>query len=149
MNLTTYLRRFIKYIIYLVVVACIIYLIMSQFYTNIDIDQLISSRGLWMVAVVIFFSAVQPFFGYSSKLLTCDAQKHNEQVVNVMAMCRYKLVENRDGIMTFRANSTFHRLTLLGEDTITIDNREDGLSTMRGPRREVVKAAFRIGTYVS
>ncbi len=149
MNPVTYIRRVVKYAIYLALLASAIYLLMSQFNKNVDFIAILSDRGLWLGAALLFFSLLHPFMGYSSKLLTCNATKRKDEVVNVMAKCGYRLVEDKDDIMTFRVEGKLRSLMLLGEDAITIDNSDDGISTMRGPRREVVKASFRIGTFVS
>lgn len=154
MNLTTYLRRMAKYSIYLVIVLFVLLVIMHGFGGTADgqqsvLDMITSSRGLYMLCVIVAFAALYPFMGYTKKSLICNAEKRSDDVINVMSMCGYTLTEKSENVMTFRAATFAKKLILMFEDTITIETSESGLSVIRGPRREIVKAAFRVGTFVN
>ncbi len=153
MNFKTYIRRMAKYAIYLVIVLMILLTIMNLLQATEEgqtslLDMLLSQRGLYMLCVIIAFSAIYPFMGYTKKTLVCNAEKRSEEFINVMAMCGYSITERSENKMTFRASNFAKKLILMFEDTITVQTTANGLSTMRGPRREVVKAAFRSGTFV-
>ncbi|MFI3288227.1 MAG: hypothetical protein R3Y61_07125 [Rikenellaceae bacterium] len=153
MNFKTYIRRMAKYAIYLVIVLMILLTIMNLLQATEEgqtslLDMLLSQRGLYMLCVIIAFSAIYPFMGYTKKTLVCNAEKRSEEFINVMSMCGYTVTERSDNKMTFRASNFAKKLILMFEDTITVETTASGLSIMRGPRREVVKAAFRSGTFV-
>ncbi len=153
MTLITYLRRFAKYALYLVVLAALILFVMGLFSKNgfTDYKAIMLSSRVWYFGIfVVGFALIYPFMGYSKKLLTCNAEEKQEDVARVMLMCGYALASKSEGVMTFRAQRAMKRVSLMGEDKITIStNADEGLSTMSGPRKEVVRAAFRIGTYIA
>lgn len=151
MDTKTYLRRAGKYVIYLAVLLVLIFTIMDLL--NLSkvplMEVLKSERSLYLFAVVVIFALLQPFMGYVKKRLTFDARKNVEEVERVMGLCGYVRVEDVDGAMVFRVQGAIKRLTLVYEDAIVITTDSDDLSLMSGPRKEVVKAAFRMTTFVS
>ncbi len=151
MALKTYIRRTLKYALYLLIILAILLTamdLMGASQSPSTLDLIFTERGAYMAVVVIIFAAIYPFMGYVKKTLLCNASERSEQVVNIMAMCGYKLVSTEGTEMTFRAATFAKKLILLFEDTIVITTSTTGTSEMRGPRREVVRAAFRLGTFV-
>lgn len=151
MNFTTYIRRAAKYTIYLAIVFVIILVVMRMVDDGAYvpfIDMIGSERGLFVLSAIVIFALIHPFLGYNGKVILCNAEKNKDEVVNVMAMCGYKLTGHSDGVMTFRAVTLAKKIILLCEDTITITTSEVGTSRVSGPRREVVRSAFRIDSYV-
>lgn len=146
-----YAIRAAKYVIYLFVLLLLIFTLMSALGgTKLSLSTLVSSdRGWWLAVVVLFFAAVYPFFGFSSKLLTVDAEAKAEEVERVMGLCGFMKQSDRSqgGVQVYRASSGVKRLVLMYEDTITITTN-NGVSTMAGPRKEVVRAAYRMTTFV-
>ena len=51
--------------------------------------------------------------------------------------------------MLFEATSTAKKLTMMWEDQVEITTDADGVSYIEGNRKEVVRAAFRMGTYIA
>lgn len=141
--------RVAKYIVYLSVLFLIIFSFMNAVGgTKVPLDTMFtSSRGLWMFVVVFVFALLYPFFGFVKKTLTFDAAQRVEDTERVMLMCGYKRISGEADALVFRADSSMKRLLLMYEDTITITT-VDGLTTMAGPRKEVVKASFRMTTFV-
>lgn len=151
MDAKTYIRRAGKYVIYLTVLLVLIFTIMDLLkLSEVPFTEVIKSeRAIYLLAVVVVFALLQPFMGYVKKRLTFDARKNVEEVERIMTMCGYTRIADVDGAMVFRINSVIKRVALVYEDAITISTDSDDLSTMIGPRKEVVKAAFRMTTFVS
>ena len=146
-----YAIRAAKYVVYLFVLFLLIFAVMNALGgTKLSLADLVTStRGWWLAVVVVVFAAAYPFFGFTSKLLTLDAAAKADEVERVMGLCGYMRTDDRRDPMhqTYRASSGVKRLALMYEDTITVAT-QNGLSTMSGPRKEVVRAAFRTTTFV-
>lgn len=145
-----YAIRAAKYVIYLFVLFLLIFAVMSALGgTSLSLSTLVSSdRGWWLAVVLVVFAAAYPFFGFTSKVLTVDAEAKADEVERVMGLCGYMRVGDRTPeVHTYRASSGVKRLALMYEDTVTITT-QNGLSMMAGPRKEVVRAAFRMTTFV-
>lgn len=143
-----YLIRAAKYCIYLFLLIFILLGLMSIYDTRGFAEVYLSTRGLAMLGIVAVFALTYPLFGFVKKTLTFDATQKAEDVERIMAMSGYSRVSGTNDAMVFRATRMAKKIMLMWEDQITITTA-DGLSTMSGPRKEVVKASFRFGTYVS
>ncbi|MEG0724673.1 MAG: hypothetical protein RR485_01375 [Mucinivorans sp.] len=144
--------RAAKYVVYLAILFVLIFALMNALGgVEVPFSTLFTTTRGWMVLlVVVVFALFYPFFGFTSKTLTFDAAKKTEEVVNVMTMCGYTQLDERESYpsrMTFRAEGKLKRMMLMYEDQIEITT-VDGLSKISGPRKEVVKAAFRMGTFI-
>lgn len=151
MDMKTYFRRVIKYVIYLTILLGLILLIMDLTKTSkVPMSEVFkTSQSVYFFVVVAIFSLLSPFMSYTKKVLTFDARRNAEEVERVMAMCGYSKVESKDSdIMLFRADSFVKRLSLRFEDTIEINTSSEDISIMKGPRREVVRAAFRMSSFI-
>lgn len=107
----------------------------------------LTPRGLMLIGAILIFALIYPFLGYTKKTLVFDANKRTDDVMRVMGMCGYIKISETPEVMTYRASTTSKRISLMFEDTITITTT-DGLSVMQGPRKEVVKIYFRMGTFI-
>lgn len=146
----TYFVRAGKYLIFLTVLLFAIYYLMNMLGgVAMPVEGLFeSSRGYLVIAILLFFAAVHPYMGYVKRSLVFDASKKVDEVVNVMSMCGYTRTNAGDATsMTFRATTKTKRMIMLGEDEISITTTNE-LSTMSGPRKEVVRASFRFTTFI-
>lgn len=145
-----YVIRAAKYVVYLVVLFFVIFFVMDLINDKqVPFWVMFSgSRGLVFSGIVIVFALIYPFFGFVKKTLTFDASSKVEEVVNVMNTCGFATAEaSTPELQKFRARSTSKKVSMMWEDEVIIETI-DGLSTIRGSRREVVKAAFRFGTFI-
>ncbi len=151
MNISTYFRRFAKYVIYLTVFLALILSVMNLLNaTSLSFENLFQTeRSYYLLIVVGVFALIYPFMGYTKKTLTFNANQRVDEVVNVMAQCGYGRVEGNEGELTFKAIGALKRLSLMYEDTIIITTDSDDISVISGPRKEVVKAAFKMTTFIS
>lgn len=144
--------RVAKYAIYLIILFFVIFglLHLVGYSKNVSIlDMLVSQQGAMLLGAVILFALLYPFFGFMSKTLLFDTTKRVEEVERVMAMCGYKRAEgDSPEAMIFLPSGVARNLQLLYEGELTITTVE-GVSIMKGPRREVTRAYFRMGTYIS
>lgn len=144
-----YFIRAGKYCIYLTVLIIILFGLMNLYNPRPLAELYWGNRGLMLLILIIVFSLTYPLFGFTKKTLTFDATKKVEDIERIMTMSGYARVSGTaDNAMVFRATSTPKKLMSMWEDSITI-NTVDGLSTIVGIRKEVVKATFRFGTYIS
>lgn len=141
--------RAAKYALQLIVLFIVFYGILRAVnYDKAPLSALWeSSRGLVLLGAVVVFALSYPFFGFTRKTLTFEAPVRLDDVNRVMAMSGYERVGGENNAMLYRAVSKVKRMALQYEDEITITT-EDGVSVMEGPRKEVVKIAFRMQTYI-
>lgn len=141
--------RAAKYVVYLAILFFVIFGFMNALGgTNLPLSTLFTtSRGALLGAALLVFALLYPFFGFVRKSITFDASQRAGDIERVMGMCGYMRSGGTDDKMEFRAVGTMKRLGLMFEDTIQITTL-DGFSTLEGPRKEVVKAAYRMGTFV-
>lgn len=141
--------RAAKYVLQFTIIFVVFFAILRLTnYTQASFSTMMTSQGLMLLAIIVIFALIQPFLGYTKKTLVFDATKRMEDVDRVMGMCGYIKISDSDGIAIFRASSTAKRISMVYEDQITITTT-DGLSVMQGPRKEVVKIYFRMGTFIS
>lgn len=145
--------RAAKYAVYLIILFFILFALLRAFGSASPIDVLWStSRGLMFLGVVVIFALLYPFFGFTRKRLTFNAALRAEDVERIMAMCGFKRIDAENhgaDHMLFEATSTAKKLTMMWEDQVEITTDADGVSYIEGNRKEVVRAAFRMGTYIA
>ena len=145
--------RAAKYAVYLIILFFILFALLRAFGSASPIDVLWStSRGLMFLGVVVIFALLYPFFGFTRKRLTFNAASRAEDVERIMAMCGFKRIDAENhgaDHMLVEATSTAKKLTMMWEDQVEITTDADGVSYIEGNRKEVVRAAFRMGTYIA
>ena len=145
--------RAAKYAVYLIILFFILFALLRAFGSASHIDVLWStSRGLMFLGVVVIFALLYPFFGFTRNRLTFNAASRAVDVERIMAMCGFKRIDaDNHGAdhMLFEATSTAKKLTMMWEDQVEITTDADGVSYIEGNRKEVVRAAFRMGTYIA
>lgn len=141
--------RAAKYVLQLTILFVVFYSVLNLVgYSKSPISLLWQTNaGGMMIGIIIFFALIQPFLGYTKKTLVFDANQRKEDVDRVMGMCGYIKVSETADQMIFRGSTTSKRLMHMFEEAITITTI-DGLSVMQGPRKEVVKIYFRMGTFI-
>lgn len=144
--------RAAKYAIYLTILFFILFALMRAFGNVAPMSVLwTSTRGMMLVGAVVIFALLYPFFGFTRKRLTFNAAVRAEDVERIMGMCGFQRIDARhdNNRMLFEATSTVKKATLMWEDRIEITTDADGISYIEGNRKEIVRAAFRMGTYIA
>ena len=140
--------RVIKYAIQLLILLILIFIIMKALgYASLPVQSLINSRGLMLLAIVVFFALFYPFFGFVKRPLSFDASKNLEAVDKALNMGGFKRVNDDLNNIIYQANTPLKRLFMMYEDNITIKT-EDGVSVIEGMRKDVVKAYLRMDIYL-
>ncbi len=145
--------RAAKYAVYLIILFFILFALLRAFGSASPMSVLwTTSRGLMFLGVVVVFALLYPFFGFTRKRLTFNAAERADDVERIMAMCGFKRIgsETRPADdMLFEAASTAKKVAMMWEDQVRITTDADGVSFIEGNRKEVVRAAFRMGTYIA
>lgn len=145
--------RAAKYAVFLVLLFVVMFTVMRAVGSGVTWEALWHSSRRWMmIGAVVFFALLYPFFGYTRRRLTFRAAERADEVERVMGMCGFRRIDAEhygDDRMLFQADSVVKRISLMGEDRIEITTGADGGSYIEGNRKEVVKAAFRLGTYMA
>lgn len=148
-----YWIRAVKYALFLMILFVGLYGLMQVFGMGVSLETILSSDRWWkFVAVVVGFALVYPFLGYVRRRLTFRAADRVEDVERVMGMCGFRRVEaEEDGSnrMVFRAEGAMKRASLMWEDRIVITSDGVGASWIEGNRKEAVRAAYRMGTFIA
>ncbi len=106
-----------------------------------------TQRGMLMIAAFVLLAAAYPLFGFMRKHIAGDTARNREQIVNAFRAQGFRLIDERDGEMTFRGDGFFKRMSLLFEDTIVVRNTAAGLE-IDGIRRAVARIAYRLEGYI-
>lgn len=144
-----YCIRAAKYALQLVIIFFAIFFLMNLFSSQkLSLEQFFSHRGALMGVAILAFSLLYPFFGYTKKRLTFSAADKVAEVEKIMTMCGFIRTSGDARNMEFRAATQSKRWMLMFEDRIVVRTDMDGVSEIEGIRKEVVKAYFRMGTYI-
>ena len=76
-----------------------------------------------------------------------DLERDRERILHVFASGGYSLVSEEGHTLVFRVASPVRRLLMQGEDRIVVSG-EPGRIVLDGIRKEVVKAEFRLKSFL-
>ncbi|MFI3278855.1 MAG: hypothetical protein SNH28_08825 [Rikenellaceae bacterium] len=144
-----YFVRAFKYLISLCVVYLgIVYLMaftgMSHIPPTETLSMLIhSQRGLIMVIAILALSFSYPVFGFMRKEISGNIKLHREQIIGSFSFQGYSLKCEEDGVMIFRVDNFFKRVTFLFEDEVSVSQVGDKL-VVEGIRRGVAYVIYRL-----
>lgn len=148
--MNTYLARAGKYAAFLVLLFFVILMFMDAIgYTRVPVREMFTGRrSMVLLGVVIFFALLYPFMGFTKRRLTFNAVDRQAEALQVMALCGYQLKPgSTPELMVFETVSKVKKFVLFYEGPVTITTT-DGISYIEGNRKEVVRAYFRMGTYI-
>lgn len=141
-NPKRYLIRVAKYIIYL---AVFIFLFIAVFSTasgtKLSYEALFRPETKWqMVAFILFFSLIYPFFGYIKKkvYLNDSFDKDKDKIIKVFLNSNFVLTESSPEKLVFRHKSPFIRLMRMYEDSMVLDFTDNPI-TLEGQRKDVYR----------
>lgn len=155
-NLTemkVYLRRALKYLLWLAVLLAAIFALMRLTGTGrmAPGDELRvifgTQRGLLMVAVIVLLAALYPRFGFVRRFVPADLGRDREVIVKVMERSGYRVDREVPGEMVFVADSAWGKVRTLWEDRIVVTQQSGGI-VMDGIRKEVVRIEFRLKSFL-
>lgn len=106
-----------------------------------------TSRGAVMMIVVAILSALYPRFGFMSRRTEGDTVENREQIMRACTDNGYVLRSEKDGTMTFRADSLPQRASMLFEDEVRISQYGQWI-VVEGHRRGVARIMYRLQPYI-
>ena len=104
-------------------------------------------RGMLLPAVVVLLAAFYPRFGFVTRRVEGDVEKDREQIVNAFRAAGFALRDEKECVMTFRAESPLRKLTLLWEDEIRVSQFGQWIE-IDGIRRGVARAQLQLETFL-
>lgn len=144
-----YLIRSAKYLIWLLLLFVLIFVLMiltggSQTGPAESLELLFgSSRGAIMICAIVFLALLYPRYGFVHREIRADLSKNRDALSEAFTRSGYRMIEEKESGMVFRAATGWKRALLLWEDTILVEPTPSGF-TLEGLRKEVVKVEFRV-----
>ena len=106
-----------------------------------------TDRYLRVMLVIIALAAAYPRFGFVERKVEGDIEKNREQIINAFRSAGFSLRSDKDGVMTFRADSFGQKLLLRGEDEIKVSQYGQWI-VLDGIRRGVARVQYRLDSYI-
>ncbi len=144
-----YLIRSVKYLIWLTILFMVVFLLMiltggSQVGAAESLELLFgSSRGTMMICAIVFLALLYPRYGFVNREIRVDLSENRDVVLEAFSRSGYRLMEETEAGMVFRADAGWKRALLLWEDTLRVVPTPAGFA-IEGLRREAVKVEFRL-----
>ena len=148
-----YFIRSLKYFVALCVICVAILALMLATGTSaLTLDQTVyvmfhTSRYATLFAAIVVLAALYPKFGFVVRKVEGDVEENRQQIVNALHSSGFKLVDEQEGVMMFRASTLWRRLLMLGEDEIRVSQYGQWVR-LEGIRRGVARAAYRLDSYI-
>ncbi|MBR4995670.1 MAG: hypothetical protein IKY82_06380 [Alistipes sp.] len=102
-----------------------------------------TSRGKMLGLAVVVLSAIYPRMGFVTRRVELDMVDERDYLLGRFAVAGFKLVEESEGRMVFRANNILSRLVMLFEDEIVVEQYGQWID-IKGIRRGVAKIAYNL-----
>lgn len=83
-----------------------------------------------------------------SRVDNCNIKEDSLRINNAMMLFGFKLIEERDGKLVYRASSPLKRLMLMFEDEIIVRSSANGVELI-GLRRSVARVAYQLKAYIN
>ncbi len=148
-----YLIRSLKYFVAL----CVLCVVMMGLMLLTGTSQLTAEETLYLMfhsdrflllgIAVVVLSATYPRFGFITRRLEGDLVEHRRQVENAFHGAGFRLVKEEDGVLYFRGDGLWKRLTLLFEDEIRVSQYGQWIE-IEGIRRGVARAWYLLDSYL-
>lgn len=150
-----YIVRSLKYL----VVLCVLYVAMVWLKLITEpmpvtlweaIEAYLSTdRGRLMMLCFVALAALYPLFSFMrSRIADCDIVADRVRIDNAMYVYGFKLVEERDGVLVYRATGILQRLWFVFEDRVEVRTVDGGVE-LYGVRRAVARIAFQLKAYIA
>lgn len=148
-----YLIRSLKYFLRLCIICLVIVVVMIiTEMSNLTAQGVIyvltsTSKGLLLVGVTIFASAIYPLLGFRTRSIRYSIEKNRVQIVNAFLSEGFTIKsESKNSEMIFQAKSPMRRLTLMYEDQIKVTQINDNIE-ISGVGKVVARVESRIVNY--
>ena len=150
-----YVVRSLKYL----VVLCVLYIALTYLMSLVEptdasvwqqlLTHLNTRSGLYMVIAFVVLAALYPKIGYmSSRVEDCGIVADRIRIDNAMRIFGFRVVEESDGRILYRAEGIVHRITLMFEDHIEVTAVDGGVE-LKGLRRSVARVVLQLQSYIN
>ncbi len=149
------MRHFIRSVKYLVALAIIFAAMMllvgstGQIKLSLQeqIDIFMANNGAMKMALLVVLAAIYPMFGFIKRSVDGTIVEYRQQIITAMQSSGFVFIEEREGVMIFRANNIFRRITFLFEDRVEVRQVGDMIQ-IEGVRRGVAYAAYCLDGFI-
>lgn len=149
-----YVVRSLKYLVLL----CVLYVALTYLMTFVEptdatvwqqlLKHLNTRNGLYMVIAFVLLAALYPKFGYMRSMIQeCDIKEDRVRIDNAMRIFGFRVEQEGDDCVVYRAEGIVHRLSLMFEDRIEVRTIEGGVELV-GLRRSVARVALQLKSYM-
>jgi hypothetical protein len=149
-----YVVRSLKYLVLL----CVLYVALTYIMTFVEptdatiwqqlLKHLNTRNGLYMVIAFVLLAALYPKFGFMrSHIEGCDIKGDRVRIDNAMRIFGFRVEQESEGGIIYRAEGIVHRLSLMFEDRIEVRAIEGGVELV-GLRRSVARVALQLKSYM-
>ena len=108
-----------------------------------------TDHGRLMLVCFVALAAVYPLFGFMrSRVEGCNIVEDRVRIDNAMHVYGFKLVEEREDVLVYRAMGILQRLWFLFEDRVEV-RKVDGGVELYGVRRAIARIAFQLKAYIA
>ena len=148
-----YFIRSLKYFVALCVLcAAIMALNLLSGFASLSFQETVyvmfhTTRGLMLPAVIVLLAAFYPKFGFVVRKVEGDVEENRDQIMNAFKSAGFSLRGEKDGVMTFRADTPLRKLTLLWEDEIKVSQYGQWI-LLDGIRRGVARVGYKLDSYI-
>ncbi len=146
-----YTIRAVKYFLMIVLIFVVITLFMN-FSGELSLEERVAlfmaDNGALKLAFLVVLAAVYPAFGFIKRDVAGDIVENRGQIIVAMESSGFTLKDERDGVMTFRANTIFRRVAFLFEDSIEVSQSGDMIH-IEGIRRGAVYAVYLLESFIA
>lgn len=150
-----YIRRAAGYFIKLILLVTLLYLLLfltgtAKVSAELFFREMFSTvRGWMLFAALAVLAAFYPKFGYITRRADAEITADRESIIKAFHEDNYIMVSEEPGVsMTFRVGSVWRRFWMTFDDAVRV-TAEEGSVVIEGVRKEVVRAQFRINTYIN
>ncbi len=112
-----------------------------------QLELFMANKGALKLALLVVLAAVYPLFGFIKRSVDGTIEEYREQVIVAMQSSGFAFVEEREGVLIFRANTILRRVTFLFEDKIEV-RQVGGAIQIEGVRRGVAYAAYCLDGFI-
>ncbi len=149
-----YFSRALKYFLKLVIVIAVVLGVLAALGmlntqgTSLLETLIYSWRGGVLAGAIVLFSFLYPKISFDTVDVRGDVATNRDDVVNAFANYGYSLDKEKNGVMTFRANSRLRRLLWQFDDAVTV-RQENRYIRIEGTKKVVPRVRLRLNAYLS
>lgn len=147
--MTLYITRAVRCLLKLIILLVVAFAAMSLTGTletgGLTIANALvkTTNGKIVIALVVVWAAIYPKLSFTRVGVRATIDEQRENLVNAFATYGYSLEGERDGRLTFRADSMLKRVLWQFDDRVTV-SQDGGFMDIEGLRKVVPRVEMRL-----